>query len=35
MNSTVIMNSGSHTLTDDKTIKNPFNENNAATTKIK
>ena len=33
LNSTIIANSGAHTLTDDKIIKSLFNKNNKATIK--
>ena len=35
LNSATDANSGSHTLTDDKIIKSPFNKNNVATIKRK
>ena len=35
LNSTIKANSGAHTLTHDKIIKNSFNKNNVASIKIK
>ena len=35
LNSTIIADSGAHTLKDDEIIKNPFNKNNVATAKNK